>query len=469
MNRLGPTVSAGHGALALADRGNLRAEGRGSGTAPPTGNVHQILCLAPDEATSKNMRRSPLLLLAGCVVAGTAAWLTGDEPQSKPAAAMESGAIDPVEISKFQNLAEETGASVAKAAPASIDSIDLDSITRDGDHYVAPLADGRKAILTLDPDLQELAEKLLNESRAPKGAIVVMSTDGKLLALAGRKTDEPKGSRTGTFDWRLATEVWAPAASIFKLVTASALVKAGVDPDDRVCFHGGLRSVLEHNLRDDKRDNRCEDLAYGVAHSQNAIVGKLAYQKLTAKTIEEEAKALGWTESHVATFKGTFGELALPDTQDVEFARAAAGFHGAKLSVLGGALLAATFADDGEQPVPQLIASIDGKPVEAPPMRRAITVEQAQAVAKMMAGTCDSGSAAKTFKRKKKVSVAGKTGTLSTNTPFFMEHSWFVGFAPTDKPQLVISVLLGNPESWHLRGHEAAKRLIDKALAPRRS
>jgi cell division protein FtsI/penicillin-binding protein 2 len=45
-----------------------------------------------------------------------------------------------------------------------------------------------------------------------------------------------------------------------------------------------------------------------------------------------------------------------------------------------------------------------------------------------------------------------------------MEHSWFVGFAPADKPEIVVSVLLGNPESWHLRGHEAAKRMIDVAL-----
>jgi cell division protein FtsI/penicillin-binding protein 2 len=417
---------------------------------------------------SRRSRRSPgFLLLAGCAVAGAVMWIRHDEPNAKPAAAMEGGALDPVELSKFENL--DTGAATAKGAPtAPADAIDLDKITRDGDHYIAPLADGRKATLTLDPDLQELAEKLLNESRAPKGAIVVMSTDGKLLALAGRKTEEPKGSTKGTFDWRLATEVWAPAASVFKLVTATALVKAGVDPDDKVCFHGGLRSVLEHNLKDDRRDNRCEDLAYGVAHSQNAIVGKLAFQKLTHETLEEEATALGWTSS-LDAFKGTFGELSLPESQDVELARAAAGFQGSKLSVLGGALLAATFAADGEQPMPQIIASIDGKPVEAQPAHRAITVEQAQAVARMMAGTCDSGSAAKTFQRRKKVSVAGKTGTLSTNTPFFMEHSWFVGFAPADKPQLVVSVLLGNPESWHIKGHEAAKRLIDKALAPRRS
>lgn len=413
------------------------------------------------------MKRRTLLLLAGCVVAGTAAYVGGDvSPKATPAAAMDGDSIDPVEVSRFQNL--DTGASTAKKQ-ASIDTLDLDKIERDGDHYVAPLADGRKAILTLDPDLQELAEKLLNESRAPKGAIVVMSPDGKILALAGRKTEEPKGSTKGTFDWRLATEVWAPAASIFKLVTASALVKAGVDPDAKVCYHGGIRSVLQHNLQDDKRDNRCESLAYGVAHSQNAILGKLAFQKLDTSTLEDQAKAFGWIDPIANVKSAMFGELDLPKEKDVELARAAAGFKGTRLSVMGGALLTATFANAGEQPLPQLIASVDGKAIETPAMRRAITKEQAEAVAQMMAGTCNEGSAAKTFARKRKVSVAGKTGTLTRTDPFYMEHSWFVGFAPTDKPQLVVSVLLGNPESWHLRGHEAARRLIDKFFAPSRS
>ena len=416
------------------------------------------------------MRRPHLLLLAGCVVAGTAAFVGGDG-EKQPAARMDGAPIE--EVTAFTNLAAESSSSSAKVVvdkkltkAASLDTVDLDKITRDGDVYTAPLADGRKAILTLDPDLQTLAEKLLNESRAPKGGIVVMATDGRILALAGRKTEEPKGSRTGTFDWRLATEVWAPAASIFKLVTASALVKAGVDPDGKVCYHGGIRSVLSHNLQDDKRDNRCEDLVYGVAHSQNAIVGKLAYQKLEPATLEAEAKAFGWSDS---VFKGTFGELALPAEKDLEFARAAAGFKGARLSVLGGGLVAATFANDGEQPTPSIVASVDGKPVAPAAKKRVITALQAQAVARMMAGTCTSGSAAKTFSRKKRVSVAGKTGTLTKTDPFYIEHSWFVGFAPADKPELVVSVLLGNPESWHLRGHEAARRLIDKALAPPKS
>ena len=61
--------------------------------------------------------------------------------------------------------------------------------------------------------------------------------------------------------------------------------------------------------------------------------------------------------------------------------------------------------------------------------------------------------------------AVGKTGTLADRNPF-RDYSWFVGFAPVDKPEVVVSVLIGNSDAWHLRGHEVAKRLIDHALAP---
>jgi len=82
----------------------------------------------------------------------------------------------------------------------------------------------------------------------------------------------------------------------------------------------------------------------------------------------------------------------------------------------------------------------------------------------MMQGTCEFGSAARSFGKRRPIRVAGKTGTLARTAPFYMEHSWFVGYAPADQPKIIVSVVLGNPENWHLRGHEAARRLIDKAL-----
>lgn len=377
-----------------------------------------------------------------------------------PKASIEGAALD------RKSTPEDIAKKAEEALKRATIDLQLEKMELDGDHYVAPLRDGRRAVLTLDPELQQLARKLLDQSRAPRAAIVAMTPDGRILAFAGRRTEEPKGGKQGIFDYRLVTDVWAPAASIFKLVTASALLENGFDPDAKVCYHGGVRSVMESNLVDHKRDNNCATLGYGVAHSNNAILGKLAYQKLEPTKLDRAARDLGWTSVVPQSLgvKATCGELALPKDKDLEFAKAAAGFNGSRLSVLGGALLGATFAADGVQPAPRIIDSIEGKPYATGKARRVLSKKVADEVTEMMVGTCRSGSAARTFRRLKKVEVAGKTGTLTTTEPFYMQNSWFVGFAPADDPQVVVSVLLGNPESWWLRGHEAAKSMIDRAI-----
>jgi penicillin-binding protein A len=434
------------------------------------------------------MRRTQaLLVVAGTLGVGIAlvgAAGLGKQPDARvPGAPLEPSKPPPDEVAAFSNLAVQIP-QAAKKQPVAIGptvpvGIDLDKIVREGDHYVATLPDGRKARLTLDPGLQELAEKLLVEARAPRGAIVAMAPDGRILAIAGRRTENPEGSPDGTLDGKLAVEPWAPSASVFKLVTASALIDAGHDPDDKVCFHGGIRSVLESNLHDSKRDSRCETLAFGVAHSNNAILGKLAFGKLAPARLDAAARTMGFGAAFPEEIRGTFGEIKMPAAsggkdRDLEYAKVAAGFQsevggggGAKLSTVGGALIAATFADDGEQPVPQLIASIDGVELPAPQRRRVISKSTARRVASMMVQTCDEGSASKSFGKRRQqdasTRVAGKTGTLTRKEPFHMEHSWFVGFAPVTQPQIVVSVVFGNAENWHLRGHEAARRLIDHA------
>jgi peptidoglycan glycosyltransferase len=425
------------------------------------------------------MRRAYLLAGSGVVAVGIAMVGSSSTPPPTPDTRIAGAPLQPAdEVAAFANLAirAEIPASEPGRVPTraprqtTIDgpapTIDLASIRLEDDRYTAKLSDGSHATLTIDPGLQKLAEKLLAESRAPRGAIVAMAPDGRILALAGRRTESPEGGIEGTPDLSLATSPWAPAASVFKLVTASALLEAGVSPDDKICFHGGIRSVLASNLTDSKRDSRCETLGFGVAHSNNAILGKLAFQKLEPSKLAKTASKFGWT-SALGELAGNVGAIEMPPARDLDFAKVAAGFTaesgGAKLSAVGGAMVAATFAGDGKQPTPTLIASIEGTPIPTPASHRVISTSHAREVAKMMMATCEDGSAAKSFGRGLKQKVAGKTGTLAKKEPFFMEHSWFVGFAPVEQPQIIVSVLFGNPESWHLRGQEAARRLIDHA------
>ena len=349
------------------------------------------------------------------------------------------------------------------------DQLDLDAIERVDDHYEIALPGDRRAVLTLDPEIQEAAEKVLVRAKAPYGAVVVMAVDGRLLALAGRKTEAPAVDRDPT----LATTIWAPAASIFKIVTAAALVEAGVDRNTEVCFHGGIRSVMESNLADSRRDNRCENLAYGVARSQNAIIAKLAQQHLEPALLQASAHRFGFDEPLDGALTAQSGRVTVPEVKGVDFAKVAAGFRASELSPLGGALVANTIASGGERVTPRIVAAvIDGErriEVRGAAATRVLEPRVARQVAAMMRETCDHGSAAKAFREGRSTlvrdhGVAGKTGTLDRDEPY-LEYSWFVGFAPVARPEVSIAVLLGNGQLWHLKANSAARLVLEAALA----
>jgi cell division protein FtsI/penicillin-binding protein 2 len=109
-------------------------------------------------------------------------------------------------------------------------------------------------------------------------------------------------------------------------------------------------------------------------------------------------------------------------------------------------------------------------PVLPGPTNRVIEEHVARDIAFMMVGTTESGTAYKGFhdRRGRKflpdLEVAGKTGTLTRRSPSYLQYSWFVGFAPADDPEVVIAVLLGNPERWHLKAHTAARIVLQKAF-----
>jgi penicillin-binding protein A len=348
--------------------------------------------------------------------------------------------------------------------------VDLSKARLDGDRYVVPMADGRTAVLTLDPDIQKAAERVLERAKAPRAAIVVTATDGTILALAGLRDGHEKQSRR---DLAAAVEVWAPAASIFKIVTAAALVDEGVKPETRVCYHGGFRSVERSNLVNDaKRDRACNDLTYGVAESQNAIIAKLAHKHLEPARLTEIARSFGFDRAPTFALQCDPNRSEIP-SDDLEFARVSAGFWRTELSPLGGALVANVIASGGQSVNPRIVAEIrDGDRVSArvdcEPPTRAIPEDVARQVAAMMVETTETGTGRKGFHDPKGrkflpgIAVAGKTGTLTRTDPEYMQYSWFVGFAPADAPKVSVSVLLGNPPKWHLKAHTAARLVLQE-------
>ena len=364
--------------------------------------------------------------------------------------------------------------------------VDLDSITRHGQGYVADLEGGGTAELTLNAHLQEAIEEVLATYDVPFGAAVAVSIpDGKVLALAGRSSVDPTLGAA-----ELALKPWAPAASVFKIVAVAALVgEASLSASTRACYHGGVSAVLPENLVDVPRlDRRCATLGYGLGKSQNAIIAKLASQHLRPEGLRRMATAFGFGETIAFDAPVEPSEVEVPDDR-LEFARTAAGFWHSSLSPLHGALMAAAVANNGEMPAPRLIErAMDGagRPVlpQRRPSRRVLDPQVAREVGRMMELTTKVGTARLAFQGRRghpylPVDVAGKTGTLfyrgRPEDPAppavvlpdngFLGYSWFVGYAPAQKPRIAFAVAIGNPLAWKIKATFVARRIVAEYLA----
>jgi cell division protein FtsI/penicillin-binding protein 2 len=319
----------------------------------------------------------------------------------------------------------------------------------------APLPGGRGPVpLVLDPRLQREAERLLAASRAHEGAVVMADVrSGRLLAWASRG---PRDMVAGAV---------APSASLFKTVTAAALLESGrVRPATRQCFHGGERAIGEDDLDDDPSlDDRCTTFGEALGHSYNLVFARLALKHLRPEALLSMANELGIGSEVPTDVDVPAGEVRVPDDR-LGLARAAAGFWNARLSPLGALYMMLTVANRGERV--RLTLLDDGVGAGRLSRGRAMGPASADALAKMLAVTVRRGTSARAFRgdgddelapddglwRR----VAGKTGTLVGGRPRRM-FSWFAGFAPTDRPEVAVAVLLANDERWWTKANAVAR------------
>jgi cell division protein FtsI/penicillin-binding protein 2 len=333
--------------------------------------------------------------------------------------------------------------------------VDLGRIRSDGDAATAPRAGGEDALLTLDPGLHAAAQKLLARARPVAGAVVAVDAhNGKVLAFADVSADGAPG------DVLLDKQV--PAASLFKLVTTAALIERGrVHPKQTVCTDGGTRRIERKHLERPRSGKAlCAPFRSALGHSRNAVYAQLVTRHLMRSDLVDMGDRFGFNRT--VPFDGArvaTGRLEVPFA-DLDFARTAAGFRGSTLGVLGALELAAIVAHGGRT-LPLRILD-ETSPTKA---ARVIHASTAAELRRMMEVTVHSGTSFEAFSDADKrpllpgIRVAGKTGTLQpdANDP---TTSWFVGFAPSKSPEIVVGVLLLNGKVWRQRANELARDLL---------
>jgi peptidoglycan glycosyltransferase len=331
--------------------------------------------------------------------------------------------------------------------------------------YMSRMADGREAQLTLDRDLQTDVERELSKYSMPYASVVAMDPrDGRVLTVAERG-NEPAGT---------AVRAIFPAASVFKIVTGAALLEAGIAPESEACFHGGSHAIQLDQLTDNpRRDHRCESLSTAMGKSINLVFGKFASRTLDAATLQATAERFFFNQPLPlvpAAAQQPFVSPAEIPSDALGFGRTAAGFGKVYLSPMHGALLAGTVGNRGVAVEPRLVETFfqGGRRTPAPAPRETRVVSEATSamLTTMMQRTVSEGTARKAFHRGGAgvltgIAVAGKTGSLADHPPLpFKDYSWFVGFAPAEKPRVAVAVVVVNGHRWQVKAAALAKETL---------
>jgi penicillin-binding protein A len=316
-----------------------------------------------------------------------------------------------------------------------------------------------EARLTLDPLLQRTLSETLERGRPMRGATVLLEADtGRVLALVG--------FQEGRLDEAAALVAFAPAASIFKITSVAALLRAGVKPEQEVCYSGGLRRLQPKHLLDDpRRDHRCVTVSDVLPFSVNAAVAKLVDKHLEPAALDEEARRFGF-DTKVPFPRPVEVSLAHIPSAPFERAKAAAGFGEVRISALHGALIASVPANGGLLVPPLIIDTLSGG--EGPDAVRPTRVTSPRIAAQlsaMMERTVSAGTGSRAFADRGKglrdVTVAGKTGSL-TDYEGGADYSWFVGYAPVDRPRVIVAAVIENDvRLWYVRAPEVARQALE--------
>ncbi|MEM8606458.1 MAG: penicillin-binding transpeptidase domain-containing protein [Myxococcota bacterium] len=365
--------------------------------------------------------------------------------------------------------AQRASTQVARTVAPPFADVDITRAKPVNDEWVTRRRDGTQAVLTVDPDLQTHIESLFTKYDVPAGGLVAIEPKtGRVLAYVGYEAG--KGVNAD-----VVTDPAPPAASVFKIITASALIDAGVKSSTSVCYGGGMRGLGPADLVDSpQRDRWCATLADALGYSINAIFAKLADRHLNEDSMARYVAAFGFGQRLPFDLPATPSPADVPESR-LERARMAAGFWHSQLSPLHGALLASTIANDGGMPYAALVDRIEAPSGQTlyqhspRTFRQVLPRQTARQAGEMMTRTVTHGTAKKAFWDPKGrpflpgIGVAGKTGTLSRSNPY-RRYTWWVGYAPVDDPKIAVASLVVNEPKWRIKASYVAREALRKYL-----
>jgi peptidoglycan glycosyltransferase len=329
---------------------------------------------------------------------------------------------------------------------------------------------GNSLKVTLDYEIQKAAYDLLGDN---KGSVVALNPKtGEILAMVSKPSYDPNN----------LNEIWSslvsdkenvpllnravsglyPPGSVFKVVTAVSALENIKDIENRIFKDEGKIVFNEKYSLSNYGGSAYGNISLkdGFIKSSNVVFGTLAMElgndKLKA-TAEKFFFNKEVPKDGIVIDNSKFPDI--PKTEKGNIAQSGIGQSSILASPMEMALVASTVANNGVMMSPMIVNQIltyEGEKIRSiePKVAATVTTPQIAGILKdymkdvVSKGTGKNAAVAG-------INVAGKTGTADHDSNGNSEpHSWFIGFAPYEDPQIAFAVIV---EDGGTGGSVAAK------------
>jgi peptidoglycan glycosyltransferase len=335
-------------------------------------------------------------------------------------------------------------------------------------------------------------------------AVAIEPQTGRILALASSPTYNPNAvemsfsaiTRIKTAACSIAaplldraTQGLYPPGSTFKVVTAAAALDSGAYKPDSTFYDPGYCEEYGKRVSNAGNPESPETfgnvtLAQGLQHSINSVYCNIG-KHIGAGKILDYAQRFGFyaspdvelpadAQSPSGLYNPKTRKLFKPKHPEyqVDPGRLAFGQERLLVTPLQMAMVASTVANGGILMQPHLIDDVRApngsivQRVRPHKVRRVISPTTAQELTQMMESVVTGGTA--TNVQIPGVRLAGKTGTAETNVNGKYD-TWFIAFAPADKPRVAVAVALENQTGFGATTAGPIAKAIVEAILRQRS
>jgi cell division protein FtsI (penicillin-binding protein 3) len=337
-----------------------------------------------------------------------------------------------------------------------------------GARFGEPSVDGTSVRLTLDEDIQAMAERVLvdrlKSAKATSGSVVVLDPKtGDILAMATAPSYDPGNTRNIELkDLRnpAIQDAFEPGSTA-KVMTMAAVIEEGAaTPKTKFTIPKRLKRA-DRYFKDHDDHGVLKLTLNGVLAKSSNMGSILAAEKIGDKKFVSYLKKFGIGESTGLNLPGESSGF-IPDMKDpnqwsgTTFPTLAFG-QGLSVSAVQVASVYATIANNGVRVAPRIIAGYtdaDGEYTETEPSKktRVISATTAKTVREMLESVVSKDGTAPQAQIPG-YRVAGKTGTankFSEETRGYSGYTAsFIGMAPAEDPALVVAVSINTPGGEH--------------------